>query len=196
MIKFRPSKKKDSSILAELINIASEGTVEYLFHDLIPESTPVQVVSYNLENDHFPHSYKSAIVALDEEEIVGMILSYPSSFHQITDEMKNFFPHDRLHHFYHFFSSRVEKSWFVDAICVIESHRRQGIGEKLISLAKEKAIESGYNSLSLIVFVDNLSAISVYRRFGFETVKKVELQGNEYMMHEGGCLLMQCKINI
>jgi GNAT superfamily N-acetyltransferase len=192
--KYRPAEKEDSAKLAELINNASDGVVEYLFHDLVPGMTPVQVVAYNLENDNYPHSYRSAVVAAEETDVIGIALSFPSSYHKITDEMRSFFPADRLEHLIHFFSSRIENSWFLDALCVIESHRRSGIGEKLISLTKERAVENGYNALSLIVFADNALAIPVYKRTGFEIVQKVELRGNELIKHEDGCLLMKCEI--
>jgi ribosomal protein S18 acetylase RimI-like enzyme len=194
MIIYRPAKKEDSPKIAEQINIASDGVVEYLFHDLIPGMTPVQVVASNLENDHYPHSYKSVFVACDGDDLVGMALSYPSSYHKITNEMKSFFPADRLEHFSVFYSLRVENTWFLDALCVIENHRRCGIGKKLISLTKEKALENGYNALSLMVFADNTLAIPVYERTGFEIVQNVELRGNEFIKHEDGCLLMKCEI--
>ena len=194
MIKYRSAKKEDSRKLAEQINIASDGVVEYLFHDLIPGMTPVQVVAYNLENDNYPHSYKSAFGACDGDELVGMALSYPSSYHKITDEMRSFFPADRIEHLTAFYSSRVENTWFLDALCVIENHRRRGIGAKLLSLTKEKAIESGCNTLSLIVFADNTLAIPLYEHTGFEFVQKVELRGNEFIKHDDGCLLMKCEI--
>jgi ribosomal protein S18 acetylase RimI-like enzyme len=193
-IKYRSGEKKDCSKLAELINIASDGVVEYLFHDLIPRMTPVQVIAHNLENENYPHSYKSAIVATDKNDTVGMALSYPSSYHKITGEMRSFFPAERLEHLTAFYSSRVENTWFLDALCVIESHRRRGIGEKLISLTKERAIENGYNALSLIVFADNKLAIPVYEHTGFEVVQKVELRGNEFINHEDGCLLLKFEI--
>ncbi len=193
-IKYRPGEKKDCAKLAELINIASDGVVEYLFHGLVPGMTPVQVIAHNHENDKYLHSYKSAIVVTDNNDIVGMALSYPSSYHKISDEMRSFFPAERLEHFSAFYSSRVENTWYLDALCVIESHRRRGIGEKLISLTKEKAVENGYNALSLIVFADNALAIPVYKRAGFEIVQKVELRGNEFIKHEDGCLLMKCEI--
>ena len=193
-IKYRQGKKKDCAKLAELINIASDGVVEYLFHGLVPGMTPVQVVAHNHENDNYPHSYKSTIVATTENDIVGMALSYPAFYHKITDEMRSFFPADRLEHLSHFYSSRIENSWYLDDLCVIESHRRNGIGEKLIYLTKEKAIENGYNALSLIVFADNSLAIPVYKRTGFEIIQKVELRGNEFIKHNGGCLLMKCEI--
>ncbi len=109
--------------------------------------------------------------------------------------MRGFFPAERLDDFRYFYSSRIENSWFLDALCVIESHRRRRIGEKLISLTKETAVENGYNALSLIVFADNTLALPVYERTGFEVVQNVELPGNEYIKHEDGCLLMKCEIN-
>ena len=194
-IKYRVGIKEDSSKIAELIDIASDGVVEYLFHELVPGMTPVQVVARNLQNENYPHTYSSAIVATDNDEIVGMALSYPSSFHRITDEMRGFFPKDRMEHLRIFFSSRVENSWFLDALCVLKSHRRRGIGEKLISSTKEKAIENGFTALSLIVFADNELALPLYKRTGFEVVQKVELLENEFIKHKDDCFLMKYEIN-
>ena len=53
-IKYRPGKKQDCPKIAELINIASEGVVEYLFHDLVPGATPVQAVAHSLGNENSP----------------------------------------------------------------------------------------------------------------------------------------------
>lgn len=36
--------------------------------------------------------------------------------------------------------------------------------------------------------------IPVYERTGFEVVQKVELQGNEFINHDEGCLLMESEI--
>jgi len=192
--KFRPAEKKDCKKLAELINIASGGIVEYLFHDLVPGMTSVQVVAHNLESENSLYSYRSAVVAEEENDVIGMALSFPSSYHKITDTMRNFFPPDRIVHLRHFYASCVQDSWMLDALCVTESHRRRGIGEKLISLTKEKAVENGCRALSLIAFSDNILAISFYKRTGFEIVGRVELQGNDFIKHEGGCLLMKCEI--
>ena len=194
-IKYRPGDKHDCVRLAELIDLASDGVVEYLFHDLIPGMTPVQIIANSLENDNYPHTYKSAIVATIKNDIVGMALSYPSAYHKITDEMRNFFPADRLEHLSHFYAASVENSWYLDDLAVMASHRGEGIGEKLISLTKEKAVENGFHALSLIVFADNSLAIPLYKRTGFEIVQKVELRGNEYINHHEDCFLMKCEIN-
>jgi len=191
--KYGPAEKKDCAALAEFINMASDGVVEYLFHDLVPGMIPVQLIAHNLDNDNSHYSYKSVIVARDGHDVVGMAFSYSSSYHKITDEMRSFFPADRLAHLSDFFASRVENSWYLDTLGVFENHRRQGIGEKLISLTREKAVENGYNALSLIVFAGNELAIPVYKRTGFEVVQKVELGRNEFIHHEDGSLLMNCE---
>jgi ribosomal protein S18 acetylase RimI-like enzyme len=193
-IKYRPGDKDDCAKLAELISIASGGVVEYLFKDVVPGMTPVQVVADSLEKDNNPFTYKSAIVATDQNDIVGMALSYPCSYHKITNEMRRFFPEDRLEHLRQFYAAGVDDSWYLDDLCVVEGHRKKGIGQKLISLTKEKAIENRYNILSLIVFADNKLAIPVYKRTGFEIVQRVELRGNEFIHHNDGCYLMKCEM--
>ncbi len=188
---YREGNKEDSSRIAELDNIASDGAIEFLFHDLVPDMTPVEIVASNLENDSYPHSYRSSIVAEYDGAIIGMSLSFPGKYHKITEEMKSFSPHDRIDHFKHFFSAPLEESYFLDALCVDDLYKRKGIGGKLIDLTKTKAGNEGYESLSLLVFADNINAQHMYKNNGFKVIKKIELNPHELMPHEGGCLLMK-----
>jgi ribosomal protein S18 acetylase RimI-like enzyme len=190
----REGKKEDSYRIAELIDIASMGAVEFLFHDLVPRMSPVQLVAYNLLNDRFPHSYRSAIVAEHEGLIVGMALAYPSKYNEITEGMKEFFPPDRLEHFGAHFTTRVENSYFIDALAVDESYREKGIGSRLMDLVKEKAKEEGFYMLSLFVFADNANARRFYERHGFEIHSHVDIEYHELMPHDGGSLLLKCEV--
>ena len=194
-ITYRTARKADCLRMAELINIASGGVVEFLFHDLMPELTPQQIIAHNLESDHGSHTYKNAIVAEAENQVVGMALSFPALFHQITAEMRQYFSEDRLDHLSDFYAARVDDSLFLDALCVDQKLRRNGIGGKLISLTKKKAKQNGFKILSLIVFADNTKALNVYHQHGFEVHAPVELNSHERIPHEGGCLLMKSSIN-
>lgn len=191
---YREGKKEDCLRIAELDNIASDGAIEFLFHDLIANMTPVQIVASNLESDSYPHSYRSVIVAEYNETIIGMSLSFPGKYHIITDEMKNFFPPDRINHFKHFFSAPVGDSYFLDALCVDKNFRNRGIGSKLIGLTKSKARKKGYNSLCLLVFKDNTNARNIYKKNGFKVIDWIELPSHKLMPHEGGCVLMKAII--
>ena len=194
-ITYRTAEKADCLRVAELINMASGGVVEFLFDDLMPEFTPLQIVAHNLESDQGYYTYKNAIVAQTEDRVVGMALSFPAHFHQISAEMQQFFPKDRLDHLNDFYAARVDDSLFLDALCVDQNLRRNGIGGELISLTKKKAQQNGFNLLSLIVFADNTEALSVYHRHGFEVHTPVKLDSHERIPHEGGCLLMKSRIS-
>jgi ribosomal protein S18 acetylase RimI-like enzyme len=192
---YRIGRKEDCTVLADLVNIASEGVIEYLFHDLIPDMTPVKMVAHNLSAEDSYYSYKNTIVSEYNQNIIGASLSYPSSFHQITEELKNFLPQDRLEHFKSFYHSRIEDSLFLNALCVDGRFRGKGIGTKLISLTKKKAKKSGFKVLSLMVLADNADAQRLYARCGFKIAEAVELKSHELIPHEGGCLLMKCEID-
>jgi len=191
---YRPATIGDCFRLAELVMIASGGMIEFLFHDLVPHMSPLQILVRNLERDDAVYSYKSAVVAECGRKTVGTALSYPSRFHRISTEMRKFFPEDRLHHLESFYSARVDDSLYLDAICVDQEFRGKGMGSELLSLTKKKGEQGGYPALSLIVLADNTDAQRLYRRHGFEEVKKVDLKPHELMPHEGGCLLMNCTL--
>jgi len=45
-----------------------------------------------------------------------------------------------------------------------------------------------------MVFADNVPALAPYAATGFQVVSRVPLAGNEWIPHEGGCLLMACDL--
>ena len=193
-VNYRQGNKGDCHLIAELDYIASDGAVEYLFHDLIPDKSALQLLSDGLEQDVYPHTFRSCIVAEINQKVIGMALSYPALFHCITDELTNFLPADRLEKFHEFYSARVEGSFFLDAMCVDEAYRGLGIGKSLLEHTKLKASSEGYNELSLIVFADNSRAIRLYEQQGFKSVRNIKLEPHKLLPHNGGCLLMNVEI--
>ena len=191
---YRNALKKDCPAIARLATLAGGGFVDFLYHDLIPDKTPVEILEKNLASPEGPYSWENAIVAEIAGEIAGGALSYPSVYYRITPEMERLIPKERLEHVRENFSSRVENSWFLDYLAVFPEFHGMGIGSRLIDLTKQRALEKGYQTLSLSVFADNIQAQSLYSRKGFVTVRKVELGSHELMPHEGGCMLMKCSL--
>jgi ribosomal protein S18 acetylase RimI-like enzyme len=193
-IAYRAGRKDDCLKLAELVNIASDGVVEFLFHDLVPGSSPIEVVAHNLQNDTGYYTYKNTIVAEQGSAVIGVSFYYPAQYHVISDEMRSFLPADRLEHLKHILSGRVDNSLYIDTLCVDENFRASGIGGELISLTKQKAGEQGFNSLSLIALADNTDAHRFYYRSGFEIVSPIAMEPHELIPHEGGAYLMRCAV--
>ena len=193
-ITYRMAKETECTSLAEMINLASGGVVEFLFRDMVPEMTPVQIIARNLARAGPAHSYQNTHVAIVQDRVVGMALAFSADHHYIGAEMRKFFPEDRLAHLEDFYNARVDGSLMLDALCVAEDFRRKGIGSNLIEQVKERAAVSGYGSISLLAFADNATAIRVYRQQGFNEVRAVTLDPHELIPHDGGCLLMKCDV--
>ena len=171
-VTYRAVRKQDSYRIAELDYISSGGASKYLFHDLVPDSTPVQVVAYGLEKDIYPHPYRIAIVAELNNTVIGMSQSYPAEFHRVTDHMRKFFPPERLEHFKAFFSPRVDNSCLIDAICVDREYKNKGIGAQLLQKSIAKARNERFSLLNRLIFADNHKATEFYKAHGFTTKKK------------------------
>ena len=157
-ITYRTGQKEDCPKLAEFVYMASDGVVEYLFHDLIEGVSPVQIVAHNLVKDSGYYTYRNTIVAESGPDVVGASFHYPSRYHGISEQMRQFFPSDRLEHLKHILGGRIEESLYLDTLCVDKRYRNNGIGGELISMTKEKAARDGFPALSLITLADNTAA--------------------------------------
>ncbi|MDF2636500.1 MAG: GCN5-related N-acetyltransferase [Pelosinus sp.] len=189
-ILYRTGKQEDSLSIAEGIDRASGGIVDFLFHDLVGQYTPAQVMAKSIEERQGTDSYENAIVAEYQDNIIGVVYSYSAKFHGITDSTRSFFPGDRLAFLKDFYNSRVEDSWFLDSIYVDEEFRGAGIGSKLIQLTKQRAKDNGLTKLSLMVMADNAVARRTYERNGFGIVKHIDVQEHPLIPHKGGIYLL------
>ena len=191
-ITYRTGRKEDCAKLAEFVYIASDGVVEFLFHDLMEGVSPIQMVTHNLAKDTGYYTHKNTIVAEEGSSIVGVSFYYPASKHVISQEMRDLFPADRLEHLKYVLSGVVENSLYLDTLCVDDVYRGKGIGAELIALTKKQAEEQGFNAVSLFALADNTDAHRLYHRCGFEIVSHLEMAPHELIPHEGGAFLMAC----
>lgn len=188
---YRSARAEDSHGIAELINLASGGIIEFLYEALMPEMNPVELLARGLEMGRYPYNYTTCIVAEDVDSVVGVSHSYPSCYHLITDKIREFFPPERIGHLEDFYRARVENSWFLESLGVDPRFQGKGIGSRLIDLTRKRALEEGYSSLSLLVFADNEGAIRLYRKKGFTKERHVRVEPHELIPHEDGCILMK-----
>jgi len=189
-ILYRIGKPEDCAKIAEGIDLASGGIVEFLFHGLLENHTAPQVMADILHDEIGYESYKNAVVAEYQGEIVGIVYSYPAKYHEISEETRRFFPSDRLELLADFFNSRVEDSLFLDSIYVDENFRGRGIGNKLIALTKQKAKESSYKKLSLMVMNENMIARRAYERNDFKIFKHIDIKEHQLIPNKGGIYLL------
>lgn len=62
----------------------------------------------------------------------------------------------------------MKRAWILNDLYVDEQARKQGIGEMLLHKAKDLAIKTGANSISLSTAPDNHSAQRLYDKNGYK----------------------------
>jgi len=84
-------------------------------------------------------------IVKDKQEYVGFTQLYPT-----------------------FSSISMKRSWILNDLYVDGQARKQGIGEMLLHKAKDFAIQTGANNLSLSTAPDNYSAQRLYEKLGYK----------------------------
>ena len=191
---YRPAEKSDASEIAPYIIMVGEGLFEFLFHDLVTDVTPLQMLVQEVERENNSLSYCHTYLAVNNGNIVGISQSCPSAEHRITEEMEGNLPKERLEVVREFFNLRVEDSLYINALATSANFRGQGIGKQMLAFQKQKAIQNGMSSLSLLVLTDNNNAIRFYERQNFHEVKRIKIAPQPLWSHDG-MLLMKCPLD-
>ena len=85
---------------------------------------------------------------------------------------------------------RATGSYYTNVIAVYPDYRRQGLGGRLLDLAREQAEARGCSQLSLAVFEANASAIRLHERLGFTVAARNPVVPHELIPFTGDMLMM------
>ncbi len=193
-MRIRPATPSDAPEIVTLTSLASGGLIDFLFQDLNIDATRDEVLKTGVLDEVGELSYRNTDVAVARDRVVGIATSYPAARHRMTADIQQLFTAERLRVLQDFYQSRVEGSWYLDTLAVKPEFQRQGIGTQLILATQEKAKLRGFKQLSLITFADNINAITLYQRLGFEPVKSIKLGAHPQLPHTQGCILMKCNL--
>lgn len=189
-IDYRPAVPEDKSAIAALICEAGGGLYEFLFDDLLPFVSALDIVAAGVGMSSGPLSYENCLVATSGSAgVVGVANFFPAD--SISDEAFLSLVSERFDHIRPMLRLRDRGSLFLNAVAVAGKYRGNGIGTRLIDRTEARALKAGFPCLSLHVWADNLAAIKLYRRHGFVEVGIAALALSPRLPHRGGSLLMR-----
>jgi ribosomal protein S18 acetylase RimI-like enzyme len=81
-------------------------------------------------------------------------------------------------------------TWYICGIAVTPEHRGHSIGKRLMQIAREQALDHGYDQQSLVVFEENTIAVRLYQHLGYETIKRAPIVPHPLIRCSGDALLM------
>jgi ribosomal protein S18 acetylase RimI-like enzyme len=175
---FRPARKSESRVIAELYRISSDGVADYIWTQLAEPGEDVLDVGarrYARENTDF--SYQNVTVAVVDDKVVGMLAAYAlgPAEQPGTEFDFNIDPVLRP-----FAILEQPNSYYVSGVAVFPEYRGSGIGGRLMQIAFDEARVRALPQVSLIVFEKNVGAKRLYDRLGFREVMRFTTVATPY----------------
>lgn len=193
-ITYRNAKKNDSPMIVKLMLIAAGGAFEFLLHDLISNVTPEQIMLQKIYQKDNLFSYQNCFVAEMDGEVVGLL--HACSTKEAAEEEGGYdnIPKDRLKYVQPFFDLKINNSYYLFHIAVLQECRGMGVGHCLLEAFKQHAKKRGFKKVSLQVWADNVNGISLYEKHKFKIVAKGDIKRHPLLPHDGGILLMEGEV--
>ena len=184
----RPARKADAPILAQLDNLASDGIAGYVWSLLAePGEAPLDYGRRRLEREDSAFSYRNAVVAEADGQVVGMLLGYrqpdPYETGRPADLPNILNPLIAL-------EAMVPGAWYVSSLAVLPDSRGRGVGARLLANADGLAQDSGARTASLIVAEANGRALGLYRRHGYERTARRPIVPYPGAQYDGDWVLL------
>ncbi|HXV31875.1 MAG TPA: N-acetyltransferase [Sinorhizobium sp.] len=165
----RPAERSEAADLAILIDVASHGFATWLWYGGVLSGAAETAFEHGrnrLLQDSGLGTWRDAVVAVLEGEIVGISLSYgiDASVREIEPKHPVLVPLLDL-------QRELVGHWFIDSLGVYKAYRGRGIGREL--LAHEIA-RAGQAPVSLITESHNEKAQALYKANGFKEMARVQ----------------------
>jgi ribosomal protein S18 acetylase RimI-like enzyme len=184
---FRPALPADAYALAELSIMAGDGMYEFLLSEMAPKEMLAGLIARTMKQDTGGFGWRHCFVA-DDKGVVGMINGYPAAW--LREEDQDILPQDRVRVLDPIDRAQDWESFLINGVAVRSTHRRQGIGKRLVGWAVERARVSGLTRLSANVWADNVVAQALFENQGFRLQARIEVPEHTELRHVGGSLLM------
>lgn len=126
-------------------------------------------------------SYENILVAERNGQVVGVLVCYPGSQCEALD--RPFLEWQRAR--YGQVRTKIVKEarddeYYLDTLAVADACRRQGIGTALMATCERKALEEGYDRVSLLAEESNERAFPLYRKLGYIADSILHLGGHDF----------------
>ncbi|NOH16141.1 GNAT family N-acetyltransferase [Clostridium cochlearium] len=185
----RGAKPEDAEKAAELISMAWDE-LACIFAGSKDKEEVNKVISTFCKEKNNRFSYEYIDIAEKDGKIAGLVLAFPAE-----KEMKLNIPIiKKLPYMYKrkisnykeevvpMLSSEEAKpgEYYIDSIAVHPNYRKNGLGKKLLMVARKRALKKGFKKVSLIVKPKNKGAIKLYKSSGYNMDGTVDMPSTDY----------------
>ncbi|MBQ7149974.1 MAG: GNAT family N-acetyltransferase [Prevotella sp.] len=180
MIEIKRAHKEQSAEIARLIMIAmTDECCLYFCGEGYGLSDFHKMMTSLVERTDSQYSYKNALVAMDNDKLVGVAVSYDGA---LLHELRQVFievAREQIGKDHSLIDDETQAGeLYLDSLAVIPEYRRQGIAQRLLKATKEKANQMEIPCVGLLVDKGNPAGESLYLSVGFRYVNDNQWGGH------------------
>lgn len=170
MIEIREAAKAQSAEIARLIMMAmTDDCCLHFCADGYGLDDFRRMMTSLVERDDSQYSYKNTLVAMADETVVGIAVSYDGGH---LHELRKAFIEAAKTHIGKDHSGMDDETQagelYLDSLAVLPEYRRQGIAQQLLKATKEKADKLKLPCVGLLVDKGNPAGEALYATVGFQ----------------------------
>ena len=171
MLKFRQAELNDFDNMFEIVFMAAKDVLYN--HTSTNDKQSAKKIFYNYYiNENSQYYYKNFHAAINENNIIGGILSYEGKYAEKYAQLLN----DNNQNMK--FSPECEKDeYYIDCLAVFPEYRGQGYATQLLDECKKKAKQKNL-PLALLVSEHKPRVKELYEKYGFNITGTLNI-GNE-----------------
>ncbi len=185
MVDIRQAVKEDSTDIARLFLISSDGLAEYIWSKVAePGETVIETGARRYAREGVAFSYENCLIAEQEGATVGIAHSFameedPDAELESDPVLK---PYSQLEDY---------GSLYLSGLAVVEQCRNARIGVALMQAVNQRAKDLSLPRISVICFERNEGAMRLYRRLGFrELDRRAVVPHSALHYHDGDAVLL------
>ena len=189
---YRQATAKDSRFIAGMIDISSDGIALIEWTEAAQaagDCTALDIGAGIYASEEGDYSYRNCCIAEVADRRVGMLLGFPMPARDPSD-VASPPPFDGTDVFAPYKYLEAPDTWYICGVALLPEYRGRGIGAELMQMARQQALQHGYQQLSLVVFEENTAAVRLYRRLGYEPIKRAPIIPHPLIRASGDALLM------
>ena len=170
MVEIKTALKEQAAEIARLIMMAmTDDCCLHFCGDVFGLEDFRKMMTLLVEREDSQYSYKNTLVAMDEDKVVGISVSYDGGkLHQLRqafiETAKEYIGKDH--------SGMDDETQagelYLDSLAVLPAYRRHGIASRLIRATKERADKMGLPCVGLLVDKGNPEGEALYTSIGFQ----------------------------
>ncbi len=188
----RRARREESRRVAELMDIAGHGLPAYVWSLSAEEGQePIEAGARRAAREDGNFSYRNAVVAEENGEVVAMVLAYrlpeageDANPDEVPEILRPLLELELL----------APGTFYVNGLATLPRYQGRGLGSRLLEAARALAAEAGCEELSIQVFEQNEVALGLYERHGYRIVARRQAVPHPSYPYDGEVLLLTRKV--